>query len=219
MMADILTIWGQLPDIAAGFINTIILVMVAATGSLLVGIVLTPLLMSERKGIARAISVYCEVMRCVPFLLFVYLLYFGLPSLGLRMSNWTTGLLALVIYNAAYMALLLQGAWNDLPKENIEAARAFGYHGFGLARRIVMPPVLMRAIPMIGNQLIQIVKDSAFLTIIAVTELTSVMNAIQSTYFIPFAAFGAAVLLYWLLCLCIEVVTSLLTRYAQERRS
>ncbi|CAK9888993.1 MULTISPECIES: amino acid ABC transporter permease [Pseudomonas] len=216
---DLLIVLGQLPAIGAGFLNTLILVAVAACGSLLVGVGLTPLLMSPRKGVSRMVGAYCEVMRCIPFLLFVYLLYFGLPSLGLRMSNWTTGLLALVVYNSAYMALLLQGVWKDLPRENIEAARAFGYHGYALVRRIIMPPVLMRAIPLMGNQLIQIVKDSAFLTVIAVLELTSVMNAIQSTHFIPFAAFATAVFLYWLLCLCIEVVTGLLTRYAQERRS
>ncbi len=55
--------------------------------------------------------------------------------------------------------------------------------------------------PMVGNQVIQIVKDSAFLTVIAVDELTHEMTSIQSTYFIPFAAFVTAVLLYWCICL------------------
>ncbi|WP_213877130.1 ABC transporter permease subunit [Pseudomonas sp. dw_358] len=218
MSHDFLTIWGQLPDIRSGFINTVILVVIAASVSLLLGMLLTPMLMSRRRGIARAANLFCDAMRCVPFLLFVYLIYFALPSMGVRLSNWSSGLLALVLYNAAYMAVLLRGAWLDLPVDAIESARAFGFHGFSLIRRIIMPPVLIRALPGLGNQLIQIVKDSAFLSIIAVTELTSVMNAIQSTYFIPFAAFLSAVLLYWLLCLCIEILTSILTRLAEERR-
>lgn len=219
MINDFVTIWGQLPDIGSGFLNTIILVSIAATASLLLGMLLTPMLMSSRPGIARIATVFCDAMRCVPFLLFVYLIYFALPSMGIRLSNWSSGVLALVLYNSAYMAVLLRAAWQDMPADTIESARAFGFHGLSLVRRIIMPPVVMRAIPSLGNQLIQIVKDSAFLSIIAVTELTSVMNSIQSTYFIPFAAFLSAVLLYWVLCLCIEILTSLLTRYAEERRT
>ncbi|MBU2965810.1 amino acid ABC transporter permease [Amphritea sp. 2_MG-2023] len=219
MISDFLTIWGQLPDIWNGFLNTLILVIIAATISLLMGILLTPMLMSSRPGIARIVELFCDAMRCVPFLLFVYLIYFALPTMGIRLSNWTSGVLALVLYNSAYMALLLRGAWQDLPADTIESGKAFGFQGFSLMRRIIMPPVIMRAIPSLGNQLIQIVKDSAFLSIIAVTELTSVMNSIQSTYFIPFAAFLTAVLLYWLLCLCIEIIASILTRYSEERRT
>ncbi|MDH0745176.1 amino acid ABC transporter permease [Pseudomonas sp. GD03842] len=219
MINDFQTIWGQWPDIWGGFLNTLLLVSVAAVTSLLFGILLTPMLMSSRPGIARTAHGFCDAMRCVPFLLFVYVIYFALPSMGIRLSNWSSGVLALVLYNSAYMAVLLKGAWQDLPADSIESARAFGFQGFNLVRRIILPPMLMRAIPSLGNQLIQIVKDSAFLSIIAVTELTSVMNAIQSTYFIPFAAFLSAVLLYWVLCLCIEILTSLLTRYAEERRT
>ncbi|WP_062380176.1 amino acid ABC transporter permease [Pseudomonas abietaniphila] len=219
MINDFMTIGGQWPDIWSGFLNTLMLVGIAGVASLMFGVLLTPMLMSTRAGVARAANTFCDAMRCVPFLLFVYVIYFALPSMGIRLSNWSSGVLALVLYNSAYMAVLLKGAWQDLPVESIESARAFGFHGFNLVRRIILPPVLMRAIPSLGNQLIQIVKDSAFLSIIAVTELTSVMNAIQSTYFIPFAAFLSAVLLYWVLCLCIEIMTSILTRYAEERRT
>jgi polar amino acid transport system permease protein len=66
---------------------------------------------------------------------------------------------------------------------------------------------------------VQIVKDSAFLTIIAVTELTHQMNGIQATYFIPFAAFVTAIALYWAICLVIESMTGLLSKFAEERRA
>jgi polar amino acid transport system permease protein len=78
---------------------------------------------------------------------------------------------------------------------------------------------MLRATPLVGNQLIQIVKDSAFLTVIAVSELTHEMTGIQATYFIPFAAFVAAVLLYWCICLAIEAGTGMLNKFAEERRA
>ena len=218
-MSDFLIIWQQRGDVLEGLLGTLGLLAVSAVMSLLLGTLLTPVLMSRRAGIARIGSIYVDAMRCAPFLLFVYLIYFGLPSAGIRLSNWWSGAIALILYNTAYMAELLRGAWTELPASMIESGRAYGFTGFNLLRRIILPPVFTNAMPLIGNQLIQIVKDSAFLTIIAVSELTHQMNGIQATYFIPFAAFITAVLLYWCICLVIEGATGLLSRFAEERRA
>ena len=218
-LSDFITVWQQYPAIWSGFVNTVTLLLLSGSTSLVLGIVLTPMLMSKKPVIHRSIGFYCECMRCVPFLLLVYLIYFGLPSFGIQLSNWVTGFIALIIYNSAYMAIILRAAWQDIPHETIEAGKAFGLHGNRLLRRIIMPLILMRATPMIGNQMTQILKDSAFLGIIAVSELTAVMNAIQATHFIPFASFLSAVLLYWLICLVIEFFTLIFTRYAEVRRA
>lgn len=219
ILDDFAIVWSERATVIDGLLNTLGLVAVGAVLSLLLGALITPMLMSKKRGIAFIATVYVDAMRCVPFLLFVYLIYFGLPSLGVRMSSWWSGALALVLYNAAYMAELLRAAWQKLPESMIEAGHAFGFTGFTLLRRIVLPPVILRAVPMIGNQLIQILKDSAFLTVIAVTELTHELTGIQSTHFIPFAAFLTAVLLYWCICVVIEGAVALLNRLAEERKS
>ena len=72
---------------------------------------------------------------------------------------------------------------------------------------------------MVGNQLIQILKDSAFLTVIAVNELTHTLNGIQSTYFIPFAAFITALIIYWVICMFMEMLITMTNSYAQVRRN
>jgi polar amino acid transport system permease protein len=219
MIHDFATIWAQRADVLSGLLNTVILLVCSAFASLVLGALLTPLLMSKRKPIARTAAAYVDAMRCAPFLLFVYLIYFGLPTLGISLSNWWAGAIALILYNTAYMAELLRGAWHELPVALIESGKAFGFSGFTLLRRIILPPIFLRAMPMIGNQIIQIVKDSAFLTVIAVNELTHEMTGIQSTYFIPFAAFVTAVLLYWCVCLAIEAGTGMLNQLAEERRA
>jgi polar amino acid transport system permease protein len=219
MTEHFLIVWQQRADVLSGLLDTLGLLAVAALASLVLGALLAPALMSKRPAIAHIAVLYVDAMRCAPFLLFVYLIYFGLPSAGIRLSNWWAGAIALILYNTAYMAELLRGAWAGLPAPMIEAARAYGFHGFGLVRRIILPQVFTVALPMIGNQLVQIVKDSAFLTVIAVGELTHQMNGIQATYFIPFAAFITAVLLYWAICLVIEGGSGLLSRFAEERRA
>jgi polar amino acid transport system permease protein len=217
-MSEFSTVWQHRNLIIFGFENTLIIVALAAVGSLTLGSLLTILLMSSQRGIARLATAYVDAMRCVPFLLFVYLIYFGLPTLGVQFDNWSSGLVALVLYNAGYMAELLRAAWANLPKELIEAGHAFGFFGWGLFRRIILPPVLFSAIPLIGNQLIQIVKDSAFLTVIAVAELTHEATSLQTTYFVPFASFIAAVVLYWVTCVTIESMMGLADRFAEARR-
>ncbi|MFM0626878.1 amino acid ABC transporter permease [Paraburkholderia xenovorans] len=219
MINNFLIIWQQRDIVLAGLLNTVILLVISGVTSLILGALLTPLLMSENKAVSRAAAAYVDAMRCAPFLLFVYLIYFGLPTLGIRMSNWSAGAVALILYNTAYMGELLRGAWLELPASLIESGKAFGFRGLTLLRRIILPPVMLRAMPLVGNQLIQIVKDSAFLTVIAVGELTHEMTGIQATYFIPFAAFVAAVLLYWCLCLAIEAGTGMLNKFAEERRA
>jgi polar amino acid transport system permease protein len=208
MMDEFAIVWAHRDLLVDGFFNTVLISLLAGTAALVLGALLSTALMSRKPAIAVSATVLVDAMRCVPFLLFAYFFYYGLPSLGVRLSNWSSGLLALIIYHMAYMAELLRGAWRQLPAETIEAGRAYGFHGLALFRRIILPPVTFAALPTLGNQVIQIVKDSAFLTIIAVTELTHAATAIQATYFVPFASFVAAIFLYWIMCLAVEAMVS-----------
>lgn len=218
MIEEFAVVWDHRDKLLNGFQNTIILVAISAVGALVLGALLSTVLMARRPWLARLGRLYVDAMRCVPFLLFAYIIYYGLPGIGITMSKWSAGLTALIVYNMAYMAELLRAAWASLPKETIEAGHAFGFHGLGLFRRVILPPVVFAAVPMIGNQVIQIVKDSSFLTIIAVTELTYAANSIQTTSFIPFGAFVAAIALYWVICMVIETTVGIVGRFAEMRR-
>ena len=218
MIHDFGIVWGERSLLLSGLGNTTILSVLSAAAALLIGFMLTPALMSSQRWLAFAARGFVDGMRCVPFLLFAYIVYYGLPSLGVKLDNWTSGLIALTIYNAAYMAEILRGAWAAQPREPIEAGVAFGFSNLALFRRIVLPPLLLAAGPVIGNQMIQVIKDSAFLTIIALPELTHAAASIQSRHYVPFAAFITAVFLYWGLCLVIEAGVSTVDRLAAVRR-
>lgn len=218
MIHDFGIVWSERDLLLSGLANTMVLSVLSAMAALLFGCALTPALMSKQRWFAGAARSFVDGMRCVPFLLFAYIVYYGLPSLGIRIDNWTSGLAALTIYNTAYMAEILRGAWRVQPREPIEAGVAFGFSSVALFRHIVLPPLLLAAGPVIGNQMIQIIKDSAFLTIIALPELTHAASSIQSRHYVPFAAFITAVLLYWGLCLVIEAGVNSIDRLAAARR-
>lgn len=218
MIDDFAVVWGERQLLLSGLTNTVVLSVLAGLCAMVLGAALTPLLMHAGRVPAAVARGFVDAMRCTPFLLFAYIVYYGLPSLGLRLDNWAAGLAALIVYHAAYMAEILRGAWAAQPRAPIEAGQAFGYSGWRLFRRIVLPPLLLAAGPVIGNQLIQIVKDSAFLTIIALPELTHAASSIQSRHYVPFAAFIVAVMLYWAICLVIEAGVHVVGRHAEARR-
>jgi len=218
MIEEFAVVWAQRALLFNGFLTTLWISALASAGALGLGAALSMALMSRHPPVARLATILVDAMRCVPFLLFAYLIYYGLPSLGVQLGNFSSGVAALVVYHMAYMAELLRGAWAGLPTETIEAGRALGFHGFRLFRRVILPPVIEASLPNLGNQVIQVIKDSAFLTIIAVQELTHAATSIQATYYVPFGSFIAAVMLYWLLCLAVEGVVGLASARAEARR-
>jgi polar amino acid transport system permease protein len=215
---DLGIVWEERALLFEGLENTVLLSLISAFIALAIGALVSTSLMARSRPLRSAARSCVDALRCTPFLLFAYIVYYGLPSVGVRLDSWTSGLAALAIYHAAYMAEILRGAWAAQPREPIEAGHAFGFYGFRLFRRLILPPLLLAAGPVLGNQVIQIIKDSAFLTIIALPELTHAASSIQSRRYVPFAAFISAVLLYWALCLIVEAGVATVGRLAEARR-
>lgn len=209
-------VWEAREQILDGFLNTLLLFGLSVTVAFALGCLLAYRL--ERRGpLALVLRGFIDGMRMLPFLILAYLLYYGLPSLGLRLDAWTAGLIALVIYYAAYFGEVLRGARVVLPEGQVEAAKAHGFTAFTLYRRIVLPQLVIKTRPLMGNLLILALKDTAFLTIITVQELTAAANSVQATYFIPMEAFVVVILLYWLISVCLELALKWAGRFGAKR--
>ena len=217
MISNFGIVLGEWPALLTGLANTIWICAVAGAVSLVLAILVSLLLVSRRPSIRRAAQSGVDVLRAIPFLMLLFLVYYCLPALGLRLSSWTCGLSALIVYNTAYFAEILRGAWTHLPPEQEEAGRAYGYHGLQLYRRIVFPQIVIAAGPILGNQMITLVKNSAFLLVITIPDLTFMANQVQAIYFVPFETMLVAVALYWLICTAIEWGVRSLDRVALVR--
>ncbi|WP_108990830.1 amino acid ABC transporter permease, partial [Klebsiella pneumoniae] len=171
----------------------------------------------QKKVINRIIIGFVSLMRAIPFLILAYLLYYGLPQLGISMEPWTAGLLALIIYHGAYFFEILRSQRRVFSGGYIEAAIAQGFSRYAIFRRIILPNIVSSALPLIGNQLIICLKDTAFLSIITVQEITAAANSVQATYFIPFNAFIVAIGLYWAISILLELLIKRLTAWGAKR--
>jgi polar amino acid transport system permease protein len=199
-----------------GLLATLGLFGLSVSGAFVLGCLLVYLL-EEGNRLSTVLRVAINLLRTLPFLIHAYLLYYGLPSLGLRLSAWTAGLLALTVYHAAYFAEILRGSRLVLPEGYVEAAKAHGFTPLRLYLRITLPQLVIKTRPLLGNQLIIALKDTAFLTIITVQELTAAANSVQSTYFIPTQAFIVVIVLYWLISICLELALKRAGRFGAKR--
>lgn len=162
--------------------------------------------------LARGIGdVYTTVLRGVPDLLVIYLLYFGgsqvLSSLYRMMGGegfvginaFFTGALAVGVVSGAYQAEVFRGAYLAIPKGELEAARSVGMSGWTLFRRIVLPQVMRFAIPGLGNVWQLALKESALISVTGLTELLRMSQVAAGSTRQPFVFFVAAGALYLVL--------------------
>lgn len=211
------TIWGQREIFIDGFLTTLVLFVVASIISFIIGFVLLYRLERARPVFKYLIQGMINIIRTIPFLILVYLFYYGLPQVGVRMDAFEAGLLSLCLYHSMYFCEIFRGVRKSLDPGYIEAAHACGFSQYKIFLRIILPNVCLRSLPLIANQLIICLKDTAFLSIITVAEITAAANSVQSTYFIPMKAFVVAIALYWLISLTVELVIKRISIKAQQK--
>ena len=210
-------IWAEHDNFIAGLLATLELFIIAAVCGLFIGTLLCYFTEYQKRVLNNLIMGFVNLMRAVPFLILAYLLYYGLPELGISLEAWTAGLLALIIYHGAYFFEILRSQRRVFSNGYIEAAVVQGFSRYTIFRRIVLPNIFSSALPLLGNQLIISLKDTAFLSIITVQEITAAANSVQATYFIPFNAFIVAIALYWAISIVLELLVKRLTVYSAKR--
>ncbi len=210
-------IWQQKEVFLSGFASTASLFLVSSTIAIILGVGLLYLLENTQRGISATLRAVINMMRALPFLILAYLLYYGLPQLGIRMEAMTVGFVSLSLYHGAYFCEIFRGARNGLEHGLVEAAQACGFARYKTFTRIIMPNVFLKSVPLMANQLIICLKDTAFLSIITVLDITAAANSVQSMYFIPLKAFVIAIGLYWLISIAIERLSHYLMIKVERR--
>jgi len=214
---DWLTVWLNIDRVMLGFGVTILFFSVATVTAFTGGCVFVYLMDGKQNILKRSLRSALDVLRTLPFLIVLYLLYYGLPQIGIRMTSWTAGMIALSVYHASYYAEILRGARVALPQGQMESAKAHGFTPFQMYYRILLPQMVLRSGPLFGNLLVGCLKDTAFLSIITIYELTAAANALQAVYFIPMPAFIIVIFLYWIISLILERLLRLMGRYSKHR--
>ena len=162
----------NLPVFAEGLLLTLEISALAIVVATVVGLLLALARLSRRFAIRTATAAYVEFMRNTPLLHQLFLLYFGLPLVGLRIPGYGVALIGLAGLHAAYMSEIFRGGIRTISARQEEAGLALGMSRWLVMRKIILPQAIPASIPPLVNQLILLIKDSSLLSTIGIAELT-----------------------------------------------
>ncbi|WCM87400.1 amino acid ABC transporter permease [Acidovorax sp. NCPPB 3576] len=207
---------GQYPN---GPLGGLALTLLLAAGALLLALPLGVLFglarVSPWRSVRWPVTAIVFVVRGTPLLMVVFWAYFFLPSVtGVKTDQFTTMLVALVVFNAAYLAEIVRAGIRGLPRGQMECARALGLSYPRAMRRVVLPQALRNMLPSLVNQFVVTIKETSLGYIIGLTEVAFIATQINTQVFIrPAEVFGILGLTYFVLCFGLSRLA-----YALERR-
>ena len=153
---------------------------------------------------AALFGLYVELIRNTPFLVQLFFIFFGLPGLGLHISEWQAAVLAMVINLGAYSTEIIRSGIQAIPKGQLEAASALAMSRFETFRYVVLQPALAKVWPALSSQIIIVMLGSAVCSQIATEELSFFANFIQSRNFRAFETYALTTLIYLCMALLIR---------------
>jgi polar amino acid transport system permease protein len=161
------------------------------------------------------------VMRGVPLIMVIFWVYFFLPALlGRPVSGFTTMLVTLVVYQAAYLAEIIRAGIGSLPKGQTEAARAVGLSYLQAMRLVILPQALYNMVPAMLSQFVSTIKETSLGYVISVNELTFAANQVNSTLLTkPFPVFLILSLIYFTLCFTLTQAARRMEQRIARRRA
>ncbi|MBP2446590.1 amino acid ABC transporter permease [Rhizobium leguminosarum] len=199
MSFDINVLIDQWPAIASGAGVTIMIWVFGTIAAAALGFLLAVARQYGGLAVDKALGLIVAVLRGTPFLIQIFLVYYGGPFIGLSLDPLLAGLIGISIYGAAYFSEIFRSGFRAVPRGHIEAGECVGLTQGQIVRRILLPEMTMLVLPPSVNMAVILMKETAVLSIITVPELTATLSAIGSQQYAFVEALSALALFYWVL--------------------
>lgn len=158
-------------------------------------------------------GVYVELIRNTPFIVQLFFIFFGLPALGVRMTEWQAAVLAMVINLGAYSTEIIRAGIQAIPRGQLEAASALAMTRFETFRHVILRPALAKVWPALSSQIVIVMLGSAVCSQIATEELSFAANFIQSRNFRAFETYLFTTFLYLAMAIGVRQLLNLFGRH------
>jgi len=198
---DVLSRW---PMLLSGAQLTMELAALATAIGLVIGIAGAIGRRSVRRAVAAPWGFYVELVRNTPFLVQIFLVYFGLSSLGLQLSAFTVAVTALAINVGAYTTEIMRAGFDAVPKGQIEAGECLGLSRLQVYWHVILLPAVERVYPSLTSQFVLLMLASSVVSQISAEELTAAANFIQSDTYRAFETYIVVAVIYVLLSLTLR---------------
>jgi cystine transport system permease protein len=200
------------PIMLRGAGYTLLLAVAAMLGGLVLGVPTALMRVSPLAPLRWPAAVYVSAFRGTPLLVQLFVIYYGLPSVGIEFTPVTAGVLALSLNAGAYLSESLRGAIQGVNLGQWRASYSLGLSWWQTLHHVVLPQALRMAVPAMSNTLISLIKDTSLVSVITMTELMLVTKELISVTFRPLPLYLAAAAIYWLLSLFFERLQRLAER-------
>jgi polar amino acid transport system permease protein len=216
---DFSSIWEYREHLVNGLRGTIRLTAVGTAIGLAVGILGAVSRAWKLPGLSQLYAAYVELIRNTPFIVQLFFVFFGLPGLGLQLTEWQAATLAMVINLGAYSTEIIRAGIEAVPKGHIEAALALAMSRFQIFYHVVLRQALLKIWPSLSSQIVIVMLGSSVCSQISAEELTFGANFIQSRNFRAFEIYFITTALYFLLALSVRQILALFGRHVLARRA
>jgi cystine transport system permease protein len=186
----------------AGF--TLLVAVAAMLGGLALGVPTALMRVAPLAPLRWPAALYVSAFRGTPLLVQLFVVYYGLPSIGIEFTPVTAGVLTLSLNAGAYLSESLRGAILAIGQGQWRASFSLGLGYAQTLRHVVLPQALRVAVPSMSNTLISLIKDTSLVSVITMTELMLVTKELISVTFRPLPLYVGAAIIYWILSLFFE---------------
>lgn len=193
-MIDLLADYGDM--IVEGLYRTLILTLAGFFLGFAISILLTLVRFAGGPPLAILAEAYINFFRGTPLLVQLFLIFFGLPSLGVRLDAFTSSMIALGMNSGAYQAEILRVAVKGIPEEQLLVGRSLGLSEAQVLRHVVLPQAVRNSLPGLANEIVILLKQSSLASVIGVMELTRVGEYMTSATFRALEAYLLVALVY-----------------------
>lgn len=204
MEMDFLPVLANWPMLLKGLVLTVVLTGIALPLGMLLGVACAWARLHGGPLLRTVVASYVEVFRNTPFIIQLFFLFFGLPSLGLRMSPETASILAMTLNLGAYACEQVRAGIEATPRGQIEVAQCLALSRWQIFTRVVLPPSLGRVWPALTGQMIIVMLGSAVCSQISTEEISYAANLISSRTFRSFESYIVVTLSYLLLAVLLR---------------
>ncbi|WP_046213034.1 amino acid ABC transporter permease [Paenibacillus wulumuqiensis] len=170
-MPDFSILTEYFPVYLEGFLNTILVSVIALIGSFVLGTIIAVFRITTIKPLQWFGTAYVEFIRNIPLLIIVWFFFYGLHTFGARMDGFQAGTLGLTVYTSAFIAEAIRAGILSVPKGQMEAARSSGMTYIQSMLHVILPQAIKLVIPPLSNQFINLIKNSSVLTVISGLDL------------------------------------------------
>jgi polar amino acid transport system permease protein len=196
------------PALLDGVAHTLAFTVAGFSGGVLLGLALALLRVGHARAPRIVAATYTELFKNIPLLAIVFLVYFGLPSVGVVLSTFVAGALSLILFYAAYLSEIFRSAISGVHSDQSEAAQALGMSKISTFTRVVFPQAMRTALPGTNTMLVDCLKSTSLLVLISAAELMSEGQQITSVTFRALEVYLVISALYF--CMCYPLSQALL---------